>query len=87
MKQTKKKKPKVVYYEDKGETIFSMAALDGRTPEEQEQLDRKRKEVGWFSEGERRAAISAAFAVYAPMLLCMVVAFVLAALLLYFFLR
>ena len=33
----KKKKVKVVYYADKGETIYSMAALEGRTPEEQEE--------------------------------------------------
>ena len=39
----KKKKPKVVYREDTGETIYSMAALEGRTPEEQEEYDRQRK--------------------------------------------
>ena len=39
MKKEKKKKPKVVYYEDRGQTIYSMAALDGMTPEEKE--DRK----------------------------------------------
>ena len=39
----KKKKIKIVYLEDKGDTIYSMAALEGRTPEEQEEYDRKRK--------------------------------------------
>ena len=35
MKKDKKtKKPKTVYLEDKGETIYSMAALSGMTPEE-----------------------------------------------------
>ena len=39
----KKKKIKIVYLEDKGDTIYSMAALEGRTPEEQEEYDRKRR--------------------------------------------
>ena len=81
-----KNKPKVVYYEDKGETLYSMAALEGRTPEQQEELDRQRKNRVDVTKSERRAMISAAFSVYGPMLLCMVGAFLLAALLLYFFL-
>ena len=86
-KKGKKKKPKVVYYEDKGETIYSMAALNGRTPEEQEEYDKKRKNPSFFTRGERMAAISAAFSVYGPMLLCMVSAFALAALFMYLFLK
>lgn len=83
----KKKKPRIVYLEDKGETLFSMAALDGRTPEEQEELDRKKRNRIPVTRGEKRAMIAAAFSVYGPMFLCMIGAFLLAALLLYFFLR
>ena len=86
-KTEKKKKPRVVYLEDKGETLYSMAALEGRTPEEQEELDRKRKNRVAVTGGERRAMISAAFAVYLPLLLCVVGAFLAAALLMYFFLK
>ena len=83
----KKKKPRVVYLEDKGETLYSMAALEGRTPEEQEELDRKRKNGVLVTGGERRAMIAAAFAVYLPLLLCVTGAFLVAALLMYFFLK
>ena len=83
----KKKKPRVVYLEDKGETLYSMAALEGRTPEEQEELDRKRKNGVLVTGGERRAMIAAAFAVYLPLLLCVIGAFLVAALLMYFFLK
>ena len=38
VKPKKKPKPKTVYLEDKGQTIYSMAALDGKTPEEQEEF-------------------------------------------------
>ena len=74
MKKSKKKQ--IVYLEDKGETVYSMAALEGRTPEEQEEYDRKRKN-----------RISAAFSVYGPILLICVAAFSVAALLMYLFLR
>ena len=82
----KKKKTKIVYLEDKGETIYSMAALDGRTPEEQEELERKRKNRVVTTGKETRAMIMAAFTVYGPLLLCVLGAFLLVALLLYFFL-
>ena len=36
----KEKKPKVIYYEDRGQTIYSMAALDGKTPEEREEEEK-----------------------------------------------
>ena len=42
MKQ--KKKVKTVYLEDKGQTIYSMAALDGKTPEEKEEQAQLRAE-------------------------------------------
>ena len=85
-KQPKKKKQKVVYYEDTGDTVYSMAALHGRTPEEQEAFDKQRKHYVSFNWREKRAMIAAAFSVYGPMLLCLVGAFALAALLLYLFL-
>ena len=82
----KKKKPKVIYYEDQGQTIYSMAALEGKTPEEQEEFERKRKNITYFTKGEYFAMFKAAFEVYGPLLLCCVGAFTLAALLMYFFL-
>ena len=84
MKRTKK--PRTVYAPDQGETVYSMAALSGRTPEEQEEFDRQRRNRVNATGKERFAMISAAFSVYGPILLCCVGAFTLAAILLYFFL-
>lgn len=86
MKKNKKKK-KVVYLEDKGETVYSMAALEGRTPEEQEEYDKKRKNRISATGKERWAMLTAAFSVYGPILLLCVASFFVAALLLYLFLR
>ena len=83
----KKKKVKVVYREDTGETIYSMAALEGRTPEEQEEYDRQRKNRVFVTARERWAMIVAAFSVYGPPFLVMIAGFTLAALLVYLFLR
>ena len=85
MKKTKKNK--TVYLEDKGDTIYSMAALQGRTPEEQEEFDRKRKNRISATGRERWAMLTAAFAVYGPILLICVGAFSVAAILVYLFLR
>ena len=70
--KNRKKKPKVVYQEDTGETIYSMAALHGRTPEEQEDFDEKRKSNLAYSGREQWAMIKAAFQVYGPLLLILV---------------
>lgn len=83
----KKKKIKVVYREDTGETIYSMAALEGRTPEEQEEFYRQRKNRIAVTFKERLAMIAAAFEVYGPMFLIMIGSFAAAALLLYLYLR
>lgn len=85
MKQ-KKKKIKIVYPEDKGETIYSMAALEGKTPEEKEEFEKKRRSAPVITGRERFAMIKAAFLVYGPLLLMVVAAFGLAGLLLYLFL-
>ncbi len=84
--QVKKKKQKTVYLEDKGQTIYSMAALEGKTPEEKEEFDKRRKSTPAFTGKERGAMIRAAFSVYGPLLLLVLGSFLLAALLLYFFL-
>ena len=84
--KNKKNKKKVVYLEDKGQTIYSMAALNGRTPEEQEAFDKRRRNSNSFTGREKWAMIRAAFSVYGPLLLMIVAGFVLSALLLYFFL-
>ena len=81
-----KNKKKIVYLEDKGQTIYSMAALEGRTPEEQEEFDKKRKSIPYFTGNERIAMIKAAFSVYGPLLLITVGGFLIAGLLLYLFL-
>ena len=83
----KKKKTKTVYYEDKGETIYSMASLEGKTPEQKEEEEKKRKNFPTLTGKERRAMISAAFSVYGPLLLMLVGSFALVALFLYFFLK
>ncbi len=83
----KSKKGKVVYLEDKGDTVYSMAALEGRTPEEQEEYDRKRKSRISATGRERWAMLTAAFSVYGPILLICIAAFFVAALLMYLFLR
>lgn len=82
----KKKKTKTVYYEDKGETVYSMAALEGKTPEQKEEEEKRRKNFPTLTGKERRAMIGAAFAVYGPLLLMLVGSFSLVALFLYFYL-
>ena len=82
-----KKKNKIVYLEDKGDTIYSMAALEGRTPEEQEEYDKKRRSRISATARERFAMMRAAFSVYGPLLLICVGSFLVAALLMYLFLR
>ena len=81
------KKPKIVYLEDKGDTIYSMSALEGRTPEEQEEYDRKRRSRISATARERFAMMRAAFSVYGPILLICVGSFLVVALLMYLFLR
>ena len=81
-----KKKRKVIYIEDKGQTLYSMAALDGKTPEEQQAFEQRRRSAPIINRKERFAMIKAAFTVYGPLLLIVVAAFGLSALLLYLFL-
>ena len=76
----KKAKKKIVYYEDKGQTIYSMAALEGKTPEEKEEEEKRRKSLPLIMGTERRAMMKAAFTVYGPLLLVCIGAFALAAL-------
>lgn len=83
----KKKKQKTVYFEDKGETIYSMSALYGRTPDEQEEYEKKLKNRVNATYKERWAMIKAAFAVYTPLLLMIIGAFGLALLLLCLYIR
>lgn len=83
----KKKKPKVVYYEDRGQTLYSMAALDGKTPEEAEEFEKRKRETPPFNGREKGAMIKAAFTVYGPLLLMLVGGFGIAALLMWLFLK
>ncbi len=84
---SKKTKPKTVYKEDDGRTLYSMAGLEGKTPEDLEERDKQRKNAVKVTRKERRAMISAAFQVYGPILLIILVGFALAAVILYLFLR
>lgn len=83
---SKRERVKTVYAEDRGQTLYSMAGLYGRTPEEQEEFDRKRKNRVNATGKERWAMIRAAFSVYGPLLLMIVCGFSIAAILLYLFL-
>ena len=82
----KKKKVKVVYLEDKGQTIYSMAMLTGKTPEELEEFEKRKRETPMFTGGEKWAMMKAAFTVYGPLLLIAIGSFGLTGLLLYLFL-
>ena len=83
----KRKKVKTVYLEDKGETIYSMAALSGMTPEELDEFNEKKKKRINATAKERWAMIAAAFQVYGPLLLIVALAFCGTALFMYFFLK
>lgn len=84
---SKNKKKKTVYLEDKGDTIYSMASLEGRTPEEQEEYNKKRKNRVLVTGRERWAMFQAALSVYGPLLLICVGSFFVVALLMYLYLR
>ena len=86
-KKKQNKKQKTVYREDNGETIYSMAGLYGRTPDEQAEYERKLENRVNATRAERWAMIKAAFTVYGPLLLIVVGAFGLAALLLSLYIR
>jgi hypothetical protein len=64
-----------------------MAALNGRTPEEQEEFNKKRKNAVAITGREKWAMIKAAFTVYGPLMLIVVGSFGIAALLLYLLLK
>ena len=83
----KKKKTKTVYREDNGETIYSMAGLYGRTPDEQAEYEKKLENRVNATGKERWAMIKAAFIVYGPLLLIVMGAFGLTALLLSLYIR
>jgi hypothetical protein len=83
----KNKKTKTVYLEDKGDTVYSMSMLQGRTPEQQEEYDRKRKSRVLATGKERWAMLMAAISVYGPVLLICIGGFAVAALIMYLYLR
>ena len=77
----KRKKKKIIYLEDDGRTIYSMAALEGKTPEDVEEETKRRKNAPIVMRSELSAMIKAAFTVYGPLLLICIGAFALAGLL------
>ena len=76
----KEKKSKQTYIDD-GHTIYSMEQLVGP-----ENYNKKEKRAA-LTKRERRAAIKAAYRTYLPMLLGVVICFLLAFLLIYFWLK
>lgn len=80
LKMKKEKKEKQVYIDD-GHTIYSMEQLVGP-----ENYNKKEKRAG-LTKKERRAAISAAFETYLPVLIGVLACFSLVAILMYFWLR
>lgn len=82
----KHKKSKIVYKEDTGETVYSMAALEGKTPEELDRLAEEKKKRVKITRKERRAMIRAAFEVYGPRILMILLSFTLVAVLMYLWL-
>lgn len=82
-----KTKRKTVYKEDDGRTLYSMAGLEGKTPEELQERDKQRKNAVNVTRRERRAMIAAAFQVYGPVLLIILVGFALAATIVYLLFR
>ena len=83
----KKNKPKVVYKPDEGQTIYSMAALEGKTPEDLDKRDKERKNRITITRKERWAMIRAAFQVYGPIMLMIILGFSIAAVIVYLLLR
>lgn len=71
-------KKKVVYIEDDGHTVYSMENVGGGSKKDKEKVSLARK--------EKFAAIRAAFAVYFPRLLLVIGCFVVAGILMYFWL-
>lgn len=87
MTMKKNKKPKVKYAPDDGRTVYSMASLEGKTPEDLDKREEERKNRISVTRRERRAMIKAAFQVYGPILLIIIVGFSIAALIVYLLLR
>ena len=83
----KKNKPKVVYKPDEGQTIYSMAALEGKTPEDLDKREEERKNRITITRKERWAMIRAAFQVYGPIMLMIILGFSIAAVIVYLLLR
>ena len=83
----KKNKPKVVYKPDEGQTIYSMAGLEGKTPEDLDKRAEERKKRVTVTRKERNAMIRAAFQVYGPILLLIIVGFSIAAVIMYLLLK
>lgn len=83
----KKNKAKVVYKPDEGQTIYSMAALEGKTPEDLDKREEERKKGVNVTRKERWAMIRAAFQVYGPVLLMIILGFSIAAVIMYLLFR
>ena len=86
-KKKNKQKVKTVYLEDNGETVYSMASLEGITPEEAERRAEEKKKRVKLSRKEKGAMIRAAYSVYGKILLIFIGSFALVAVIMYFLLK
>lgn len=86
-KKKSKQKVKVAYREDNGETVYSMASLEGLTPEEAERRAEEKKRRVKLSRKEKGAMIRAAYSVYGKILLIFIGSFALVAVILYLLLK
>lgn len=89
----KKKKVKVIYVDD-GRTLYDMdgvhrqnAFVPDKISESQRKKKKEAKEQAHLDRKERNAAIRAAFQVYLPPLACVLLAFTVVGLVMYFWLK
>lgn len=86
-KNKKKEKVKTVYREDNGETVYSMASLEGLTPEEAERRAEEKKKHVKLTRKERGAMIRAAYSVYGKILLIFLGSFAIVAVVIYLLMK
>ncbi|MCM1259435.1 MAG: hypothetical protein NC182_00635 [Prevotella sp.] len=68
----KKKKPKIVYLEDDGRTLYSMSGLEPFSQTEKENAEALKVEL---TKKEKKAMRKAAFVALLPMLFCIFIGF------------
>lgn len=80
----KKKKPKIVYLEDDGRTLYSMAELERSSQTRTENTEAPKIEL---TKKEKKAMRKAAFIALLPMLFCILIGFSIVYLIILFWLK